>query len=126
MQIGLRTDRDRLYQRIDRRVDRMIADGFVDEVERLLAAGITTDLPSMQSAGYRQLAGYLHGECSLAEAIQQTKYATHQLAKRQETWFRKQKGIQWIEINADAVASAREQIQGFYRACERQRTCLPS
>ena len=126
LQIGLRTDRDRLYQHIDRRVDRMIADGFVDEVERLLAAGITTDLPSMQSAGYRQLAGYLHGVCSLTEATQQTKYATHQLAKRQETWFRKQNGIQWIELNADAVASARERIQGFYRACERQRTCLPS
>ena len=125
LQIGLRTDRDRLYQRIDRRIDRMIADGFVDEVERLLAAGITTDLPSMQSAGYRQLAGYLHGECSLTEAIQQTKYATHQLAKRQETWFRKQKGIQWIEIGTDAVASARERIEGFYRACERRRTCLP-
>ena len=125
LQIGLRTDRDRLYQRIDFRVDRMIADGFVDEVESLLAAGITTDLPSMQSAGYRQLAGYLHGECSLAEAIQQTMYNTHQLAKRQETWFRKLKGIEWIEIGTDAVASARERIEGFYRECKRQRTCLP-
>ena len=126
LQIGLRTDRDRLYQRIDRRVDRMIADGFVDEVERLLAAGITSDLPSMQSAGYRQLAGYLRGVCSLTEAIQQTKYATHQLAKRQETWFRKQKGIEWIEIGTDAVASARERIEGFYRACERRRRCQAS
>ncbi len=126
LQIGLRTDRDRLYQRIDFRVDRMIADGFVDEVERLLAAGITSDLPSMQSAGYRQLADYLHGECSLTEAIQQTKYATHQLAKRQETWFRKQKGIEWIEIGTDAVASARERIEGFYGACERRRRCQAS
>ena len=124
LQIGLRTDRGRLYQRIDRRVDRMIADGFVDEVESLLAAGITTDLPSMQSAGYRQLAGYLYGECSLSEAIQQTKYATHQLAKRQETWFRKQKDIQWIEMGPDAVVSVRERIEGFYRECKRQLNCL--
>ena len=126
MQIGLRTDRGRLYQRIDRRVDRMIADGFVDEVERLLAAGITTDLPSMHSAGYRQLAGYLHGECSLAEAIQQTKYATHQLAKRQETWFRKQKGIQWMEIGIDTVVSVGEEIEGFYKECGRRCRCQAS
>ncbi len=126
LQIGLRTDRDRLYQRIDCRVDRMIADGFVDEVERLLAAGITTDLPSMQSAGYRQLAGYLHGECSLTEAIQQTKYATHQLAKRQETWFRKQKGIQWMEIGIDTVVSVGEKIEEFYKECGRRCRCQAS
>ena len=57
----------------------------------------------MQSAGYRQLAAYVQGACTLAEAVQQTKYATHQLAKRQETWFRKQKGIQWIGIGPDVV-----------------------
>ena len=120
LQIGLRTDRDSLYQRIDERVDRMIADGFIAEVEGLLAAGIATDLPSMQSAGYHQLAAYLQGSCTLTEAIQQTKYATHQLAKRQETWFRKQKGIQWTEIGTDTVVSVGEEIRRFYRECERR------
>lgn len=120
LQIGLRTDRAMLYRRIGERVDAMIAAGFVAEVQGLLDEGLTTDLPSLQSAGYRQIAAYLRGSCTLAEAIQQTKYATHQLAKRQETWFRKQKGIQWIEIGADAVESARERIEGFYGECERR------
>ena len=115
LQIGLRTDRETLYERIDRRVDCMIADGFVEEVSQLLDNGVSTDVPSMQSAGYRQLAAHLLGDCTLAEAIQQTKYATHQLAKRQETWFRKQKGIQWIEISTSAGEFAREEIDGFYR-----------
>ncbi len=121
LQIGLRTDRDTLYRRIDERVDKMVADGFVEEVARLLAQGVSTDLPSMQSAGYGQLADYVHGKCSLAEALEQTRFATHQLAKRQETWFRKQKGIQWIEIGADAIESARKRIREFYRECERRR-----
>ena len=98
----------------------MIADGFANEVEQLLAQGVTTDLPSMHSAGYRQLAAYLAGECTLEEAVQQTKFATHRLAKRQETWFRKQKGIQWIEIGADAERLARKRIEEFYRDCGRQ------
>ena len=118
LQIGLHADRASLYRRIDERVDKMIAEGFVEEVAQLLDRGISTELPSMQSAGYRQLAAYVHGKCSLAEAIEQTKFATHQLAKRQETWFRKQKGIQWIEIGVDSVDSARSRIECFYTACE--------
>lgn len=114
LQIGLRTERDQLYRRIDERVDAMIANGIVDEVEGLLAKGLTADVLSMQSAGYRQLAAYLAGACTLEDAIQQTKYATHQLAKRQETWFRKQKGIQWIEIGLDAVAFVGKKIREFY------------
>ncbi len=120
LQLGLCVARETLYQRIDARVDRMIAAGFVEEVAGLLAMGVTPALPSMQSAGYRQLAAYLQGTCTLAEAAQQTKYATHQLAKRQETWFRKQKGIQWIKIGPDAMEIARERIEGFYGKCERR------
>lgn len=120
LQIGLRADRDTLYRRIDERVDKMIGDGFVEEVKRLLDQEIATELPCMQSAGYRQLAAHLQGCCTLVEAIQQTKHATHQLAKRQETWFRKQKGIQWIEIGADALEFARVRIEEFYRECERR------
>ena len=124
LQIGLRTDRDTLYRRIDERVDKMVADGFVEEVAQLLAQGVSTDLPSMQSAGYRQLADYVHGKCSLAEALEQTKFATHRLAKRQETWFRKQKGIQWVEIGAGTVESARERIEEFYGEYERRHQTL--
>ena len=118
LQIGLRTDRDTLYERIDERVS--IKHGCLWIRGRSLAdcspSGVTTtaSVPSMQSAGYRQLAAYLQGECTLDEAIQQTKYATHQLAKRQETWFRKQKGIQWVGLGPAFVASLREQIQAFY------------
>ena len=69
LQIGLRTDRETLYERIDRRVDCMIAHGFMDEVSQLLDNGVSTDVPSMQSAGYRQLAAHLLGDCTLAEAV---------------------------------------------------------
>jgi tRNA dimethylallyltransferase len=114
LEIGLHLERAALYARIDARVEEIFATGLVREVERLLAAGCTQDLPSMQSPGYREVARYLAGEITLAEAKALTKQSTRQLAKRQLTWFRKDQRIQWIQAGPQASAVARELVRAFY------------
>ena len=93
--IGLYIDRQDIYSRIEKRVDRMIAIGLVDEVKCLLDMGYTRDLNSMQGLGYKQITGYLLGEFSLDEAISQVKQGTKRYAKRQMTWFRADPEINW-------------------------------
>lgn len=87
----LNDERSILYDRIDRRVDQMIHDGLVDEVSRLKEMGYTRELVSMQGLGYKELFPYLAGECSLEEAIYIIKRDTRHFAKRQLTWFRREK-----------------------------------
>lgn len=86
--IGLTLPRDELYARIDGRVEQMFANGLVEEVRCLLAAGYAPALPSMSGMGYAQVVKHLRGELDLARAIEQTKTATHRLARQQSTWFR--------------------------------------
>ncbi len=81
-------EREVLYERINRRVDRMIESGLKDEVEGLLAMGYTSELKSMQSLGYRQMAAHIAGAISIHEAVRQIKRDTRRYAKRQITWFR--------------------------------------
>jgi len=83
----LTMNRKDLYKRIDARVDTFVANGLVEEVRVLLAEGVSRETTAMQGIGYKEIAAYLAGETSLADAIQEIKYATHKLAKRQETWF---------------------------------------
>ncbi|MCL2397944.1 MAG: tRNA (adenosine(37)-N6)-dimethylallyltransferase MiaA [Defluviitaleaceae bacterium] len=91
--------RDRLYERINRRVDKMLAQGLVAEVESLLAVGYSTGLVSMQGLGYKEIVKYLQGECSLNEAAEAIKQGTRRFAKRQITWFKHQlPGAQWIDV----------------------------
>jgi tRNA dimethylallyltransferase len=95
-QLGLTLDRDTLYAQADQRVDQMIQDGFVDEVQALLEKGYDPQLPSMSGLGYRQIAAHLKKEISLAEAITDTKHATHDFIRRQFTWFKgHDNGILW-------------------------------
>lgn len=95
-QLGLTLDRDALYAQADQRVDQMILDGFVDEVEALLEKGYDPQLPSMSGLGYRQIAAHLNKAISLADAITDTKHATHDFIRRQFTWFRgHDNGILW-------------------------------
>lgn len=86
--IGLTLDRGSLYERIDRRVEAMIASGWLSEVEGLLADGYGPDLPSMSSVGYSELANVIAGVLPLEEAVQRIKYRTHRLARAQYAWFR--------------------------------------
>jgi len=92
--------RARLYRRIEQRVDVMLANGLVTEVESLLAAGYGRDTVALQSFGYRELIAYLDGECTYMDAISQLKQNTRRFAKRQLTWFRKDTRLEWIDTDA--------------------------
>jgi len=95
-------DRDRqdLYARIERRVDEQMAAGWLDEVRRLLAAGLEQNPTAMQAAGYRELVAHLRGELTLPEAVARIKTRTRQLARRQLTWFRQEPGLTWLAVAA--------------------------
>jgi len=95
---GLTMERAALYQRIEQRVDRMMAAGLIEEVLRLTEMGYGRELQSMQTVGYREIHAYLDGEISKQKAIEWIKQNTRRFAKRQWTWFRADKRIQWIEI----------------------------
>lgn len=92
----LNDDRDRLYGRIDRRVDRMMQQGLLEEVAALRAAGCTRGMVSMQGLGYKELLDYLDNRCSLEEAVYTLKRDTRHFAKRQLTWFRRERDVLWI------------------------------
>lgn len=92
----LNDDRKRLYERIDRRVDRMLEDGLVDEVAALRDMGCKRDMVSMQGLGYKEIFAYLDGELSLEEAIYRLKRDTRHFAKRQITWFKREREVIWI------------------------------
>ncbi len=102
---GLTMDRDQLYNRIDRRVDLMIEEGFLEEVRSLIEKGYSLNSPGMQILGYRQLAEYLEGNISFNAAVQEIKKQTRNLAKRQLTWFRREEAIEWYEINNQSTFS---------------------
>ena len=91
-------DRMELYSRIDARVDRMVADGLLFEVKRLMDDGIGRDTVSMQGVGYRQMFDYLSGEMALEEAIESIKVETRHIAKRQLTWLRHIPDTEWIDV----------------------------
>lgn len=95
--IGLNLERSLLYQRIEQRVDQMLAAGLLEEVKRLLAAGINPASNSMQSLGYKELVGYLKGEYDLAEATELIKRHTRRFAKRQLSWFKRDQRINWFD-----------------------------
>ncbi|MXP76050.1 tRNA (adenosine(37)-N6)-dimethylallyltransferase MiaA [Lachnospiraceae bacterium WCA-9-b2] len=92
----LNDDRNRLYERIDRRVDQMLKDGLVKEVEALKSMGCTRDMVSMQGLGYKEILAYLEGELSLKEAIYRLKRDTRHFAKRQITWFKREREVIWL------------------------------
>jgi len=86
--LGLRLDRDILYPRVDTRVDIMIEQGFIEEVQILLDKGYNRTLPSMTGLGYLEIAEHLLDGTELDEAIQKTKFSTHDFIRRQDVWFR--------------------------------------
>lgn len=94
----LDTDRKTLYERIDRRVDLMMEHGLVDEVKHLADMGCTRDMVSMQGLGYKEILDYLSGEISLEEAVYILKRDTRHFAKRQITWFKRERDVRWLEL----------------------------
>ena len=93
----LNDDRQLLYDRIDKRIDIMLKDGLIDEVKFLKEKGYTKDLVSMQGLGYKEILDYLDGSSTLDEAIYILKRDTRHFAKRQLTWFRREKVTTWID-----------------------------
>lgn len=93
----LTNDRQVLYERIDKRVDRMLELGLIDEVKKLLSLGCKKDMVSMQGLGYKEIIAYLEDELSLEEAIYILKRDTRHFAKRQLTWFKREKEVIWID-----------------------------
>jgi len=92
----LNDHRELLYERIDKRVDEMITEGLVDEVKHLKELGYDRSYVSMQALGYKEIFGYLEGEISLDEAIYIIKRDTRHFAKRQITWFKREKEVLWV------------------------------
>lgn len=93
----LNDERAMLYEKIDRRVDEMLEQGLVAEVENLKAMGCTRNLVSMQGLGYKEILDYLNGDCSLEKAVYLIKRDTRHFAKRQLTWFRREKEVTWVD-----------------------------
>lgn len=92
------TDRDILYQRIDQRVDEMMKQGLVQEVKELKDSGCTRDMVSMQGLGYKEILDYLQGECTLSDAVYLLKRDTRHFAKRQITWFKRERDVKWLNL----------------------------
>ena len=112
--IGLTTTREDLYRRIDLRVDRMMEQGLVNEVERLLERGYSPDLPAMSGLGYKQICRYLKGELNLAEAVRKIKNETHRFARHQYAWFRlNDEAIHWFHVGDGMEQLVQNLINGF-------------
>jgi tRNA dimethylallyltransferase len=93
----LNKDRAKLYETINYRVDKMLTDGLIDEVKGLFDKGYTRDLVSMQGLGYKEILAYLNGEYTLEEAVDILKRDTRHFAKRQITWFKREKEVTWVD-----------------------------
>ena len=92
----LNEERSVLYERIERRIDKMLEDGLVDEVKRLKEMGCRRGMVSMQGLGYKEILAHLDGECTLPEAVEILKRDTRHFAKRQLTWFRRERDVIWL------------------------------
>jgi len=114
--IGLTTDRAGLYRRIDLRVDEMIKQGLVAEVEKLVRMGYHFNMPAMSGIGYKQIGMFLKGELSLESAIQQIKSETHRFVRHQYAWFQlKDERIHWFNIQNEVKLEIVKLLSEFIR-----------
>lgn len=112
MLLGLRRPRAEVYQRVDSRIDKMLADGFLDEVRGLLLQGYSPNLPSMSAIGYREMTAVLQGSMSLPEAIISMKSLTHHFVRRQANWFKESDPtIHWFDAAEDVLPQMLTLIQ---------------
>jgi tRNA dimethylallyltransferase len=100
--IALEVPRTQLYEGINSRFDAMLAEGFVDEVRRLLAAGYSPERPPLSTIGYREIAAFVRGAMTLDDAVELAKRKTRQFAKRQLTWFRHEPEVTWVDASHGA------------------------
>ena len=107
---GLTMGRERLYARIDARVDKMMEDGLLDEVRGLAARGLTTDSTAGQAIGYKELLEALEGRCDVEDAVELIKRRSRRYAKRQLSWFRRDGRVRWIDLDETSLEEARDLI----------------
>jgi tRNA dimethylallyltransferase len=125
-QVGVTRPRPELFARVDARVDRMLADGLVAEVARLVAAGYRFDLPAMSGIGYRQIGQYLRGELSLDEAVALLKKQTRRFIHQQNTWFRPDDpAIRWFDPGRASLADLQAEIAAWLAISDSERPPAP-
>ena len=110
MQFGLRVDRQILRERVSERVDSMWNKGFISEVEALVESGIREGVTAQKAIGYSQILQHLAGEISEEQAREETKIATRQYIRRQETWFNRDERIDWIDANPQTASEILKRI----------------
>ena len=116
--IILNMDREKLYERIELRIDIMMEQGLLAEVKGLLDKGYTPDLVSMQGIGYKEFVPYFNGECTLEEAVTQLKTNTRRFAKRQLTWFRRQIEGLWVDMSKSSGEEAMADVLEYLKQHE--------
>ena len=113
-------NRQDLYDRIDKRVEIMLQDGLINEIRSLLNEGISPKATAMQAIGYKEFVGALNGACTVAEAAAQVQQSSRKYAKRQLTWFRRNKNLHWLrreqgQTTSEIVQAARQILGEFYK-----------
>ncbi|HSR53005.1 MAG TPA: tRNA (adenosine(37)-N6)-dimethylallyltransferase MiaA [Acidobacteriota bacterium] len=116
LKIGLRLPREKLYDRINFRVSRMLREGLADEVQRLLDAGYSQQSKGFEALGYGHVADFLQGRISREEAVERTRRDSRRYAKRQMTWFRREQGLHWIE----QAGEDEEALQAFMKLYQQE------
>jgi tRNA dimethylallyltransferase len=106
-------ERNELKQRIELRTERMIEDGLLDEVKKVLARGYSDKLKSLQSLGYKQVIGFLNKKYGWNEAVNLIKRGTWQYARRQMTWFNADKEINWFDLNA--LGEMKNRLESYWK-----------
>lgn len=121
IQVGLKWEREELYNRINQRVDRMISKGLVEEVRGLRIKGYDRRLNALNTVGYREVFDYLEGLCNLGDTIALMKQNTRRFAKRQLTWFRADKRIRWVPMpRTKTLSEAAREIEEIFERHQRR------
>lgn len=113
LMLCVKWDREVLYDRINKRVDIMLNDGLLDEVKCLMEMGYTKELNSMKGIGYKEIIDYFEGNMSLEDTVNLIKQSSRRYAKRQLTWFRRDKRIHWLDANEDFLAEGIQLCKEF-------------
>lgn len=115
LMLGIDMDRAVLYERINRRVDIMIENGLFDEVKKLMSMGYTRDTTAMQGIGYKEVMNYFRGFSTKAESVELLKRNSRRYAKRQLTWFRRDKRVQWLKYDDNLTKNAFKAVEEFLK-----------
>ncbi|MFH1621423.1 MAG: tRNA (adenosine(37)-N6)-dimethylallyltransferase MiaA [Patescibacteria group bacterium] len=110
-QVGVMWPRDVLYQKVNKEVDNMIERGWIEEIRTALQKGLSEKAPGLTSIGYRELVAYLKGQKTLEQAIAASKMAVRRYAKRQETWFKRDKRIHWAKDEDEALEIVKDWLE---------------